>query len=140
MFSQSTRVETRPLINRNVHSEKQFSVYFQIERSMIVVTFFLLIMNQTEYCLGYIQKGNCHYDHIPLNLRVNRNLFLCLQHVSNQRMVAIKRRRLHIRVERFFNFFEFVPVIAKKSCPLMRKKCVKNPRSLNQFFHASHET
>ena len=32
-------------------------------------------MNQTEFRLVHNQKENCHYDHIPLNLRVTTNLF-----------------------------------------------------------------
>ena len=65
-----------------------------------------------------------------------------IAHFSSKKKIAHfwRGRGLHIRVERFFNFFEFVLVIAKKSCPSMRKKCVKNLRSLNQFFDAPHET
>ena len=40
----------------------------QIEKNMIVVTVFLLIMNQIKFHLVHNQKENCHYDHIPLNL------------------------------------------------------------------------
>ena len=41
---------------------------------MIVVTVFLL--NETEFCLAYNQKEICVYDHIPLNLKVQRKQFL----------------------------------------------------------------
>ena len=43
---------------------------------MVVVTVFILIMNQTEHSLVHNQEGNCHYDHIPFNWKVIRNLFL----------------------------------------------------------------
>ena len=43
---------------------------------MIVVMVFLLIMNQTEFNLVYIQKENRHYDHISLDLKGTRNQFL----------------------------------------------------------------
>ena len=33
-------------------------------------------MKQTEDRLVHNQKGNCHYDHIPLSLNVIRRLFL----------------------------------------------------------------
>ena len=36
----------------------------------------LLIMNQTEFHLIYNQKENCHYNHIPVNLKGIRNIFL----------------------------------------------------------------
>ena len=41
---------------------------------MIVVTVFLLIMNQPKFHLVHNQKENYHYDHIPLNLIENENL------------------------------------------------------------------
>ena len=53
-----------------------FSDYLQIERNMIVVTVFILIMNPTEFRLVHNQKENSHYDHIPINLKVFGNLFL----------------------------------------------------------------
>ena len=38
---------------------------------MIVVTVFLLIMNEMEFRFVYNQKENCQYDHIPFNLEPN---------------------------------------------------------------------
>ena len=57
---------------------KEISISFQIERNTIVVTFFLLIKNQMEFCRVHNQKGNCHYDHIPFTLKGIRNRFLFL--------------------------------------------------------------
>ena len=51
----------------NVHLEKYYS--FQIERSMVVVTVFLLIINQTEFRWVHNQKDHRHYDHIPFNFK-----------------------------------------------------------------------
>ena len=46
---------------------------------MIVVTVFLSNMNQMKSNLARNQKENCHYDHIPLKLKGNRNLVhLCI--------------------------------------------------------------
>ena len=53
----------------NLCSMKYIYDYFRAERNMIVVTLFLLIMNQTQLCLVLNQKENCHYDHIPLSAR-----------------------------------------------------------------------
>jgi len=33
-------------------------------------------MDQTEFRLVHNQKENCHYDHIPLHLKVIRNVFI----------------------------------------------------------------
>ena len=52
-----------------IHSAKSISNLFQIERKTIVVTVFLLIMNETEVRLAYNQKENCHHDRIPFNLK-----------------------------------------------------------------------
>ena len=54
--------------------EKFIANSFEIESNMIVVAVFLLIMNQPELCLIHNQKGNCHYDHIPIHLKgiINR--------------------------------------------------------------------
>ena len=41
---------------------------FQIERKMIVVTVFFLILNQMEILLVQNRKENCHHDHIPFNV------------------------------------------------------------------------
>ena len=46
---------------------------------MIIVTVFLLIMNQMDFCLGYNQKENCHYDHFPYNIKVIRILVIRVQ-------------------------------------------------------------
>ena len=49
--------------------------YHNIERqhgktwNMIVMTVFLLILNQTEFHLNKNRKENCHHDHIALNLK-----------------------------------------------------------------------
>ena len=41
---------------------------------MIVVTVFLLIMNQTEDCLVHNQEESCRYDHIPFNWKGSDHL------------------------------------------------------------------
>ena len=41
---------------------------------MILVTVFLLIMNQMEIHLVQNQQGNCHHDHIPFNLKGSGNI------------------------------------------------------------------
>ena len=48
-----------------IHSEKSLTNFFQIERNTIVVTFFRLITNQTDFRLFHNQKESCHYDRIP---------------------------------------------------------------------------
>ena len=47
---------------------------FQIEWDMMVVTVFLSILNQIEFHLNQNRKENCHYDHIPYNLKGNGNI------------------------------------------------------------------
>ena len=50
-------------------------VSLQIERNMIVVRVFLLIRNQPEFSLVHNQKENCHYDHIPFDLKGIQNRY-----------------------------------------------------------------
>ena len=52
------------------------SYFFQIQKNMIVVIVFLLIMNQTEVRLVHMLEGNCHCNHIPWNLKAMRSIFL----------------------------------------------------------------
>ena len=54
-----------------VHWENYISNSFQIERDMIVVTVFLLILNQIVIHLVQNRKKNCHYDYIPFKLKGN---------------------------------------------------------------------
>ena len=56
--------------------EKRISDSFRIEGNAIVVTVFLLILNQTEFRSVHNQEETRHYDHIPFNLKRIRNLFL----------------------------------------------------------------
>ena len=58
------------------HSEKSISDSFQTKRNTIVVTVFLLILNQTEFHWVHNQKKNCHYDRFLLNLKGIRKKFL----------------------------------------------------------------
>ena len=46
---------------------------------MIVVTVFPLTMNRMKFRLTHNQKQNCHYDHIPFNLKIIRNLYFLSQ-------------------------------------------------------------
>ena len=57
-----------------IHKRKYFSVYFQIEWDMVVVTVFLSILNQMEFQLVQYQEENCHHDRIPVDLKGSRNL------------------------------------------------------------------
>ena len=45
--------------------------FSKIKRKKIVVTVFLLIMNQTDLRSVHNQKENCHHDHFPFNLKRN---------------------------------------------------------------------
>ena len=54
-----------------LHWENYISNYFHIEWDMIVVTIFLLILNQIEFHLVQNRKENCHHDHIPFNMKGN---------------------------------------------------------------------
>ena len=49
--------------------ENFFSNSLEIEKNMMVVTVFLLTMNQTEVHLIHNQKDNCHYDRILFSLK-----------------------------------------------------------------------
>ena len=70
-----------------VHWENSHSISFQIEWETIVVTVFLLILNQMKFHLVSVsdlnqmefnlvqnRKENCHHEHIPFNLKGNRNV------------------------------------------------------------------
>ena len=41
---------------------------------MIVVTVLLSILNQMEFHFVQNRKGNCHYNHIPFNVKGNGNI------------------------------------------------------------------
>ena len=62
--------------NLCIHSENSISYFFQIERITIVVTVFLLIMKQIWVRLVQNEKENCNYNHIPINLKGLRNVFV----------------------------------------------------------------
>ena len=55
-----------------MHWENMYSISFQIEWDMVVVTAFFSILNQMEFHLVQNRKENCHHDHIPFNLKGNR--------------------------------------------------------------------
>ena len=52
------------------------SDYLQIEWNMIVVTIFLMLMNQTEFYLVHNQQENYHYDNIPFTSKGIRTLIV----------------------------------------------------------------
>ena len=57
------------------YAEKNFiSISSHIEWDMIVGAVFLSILNRMESHSVQNRKGNCHHDHIPFNLKVNRNI------------------------------------------------------------------
>ena len=53
---------------------KLYFISIHIEWDMIVVTVFLLILNQMEFHLVENWKENCHHDHIPFNVKGNGNI------------------------------------------------------------------
>ena len=61
----------------SAHSDNPFYNSFQIENNTLVVTVFLLIMNQTDFHLVHNQKKNCHYESIPFNLKRIRKKCIC---------------------------------------------------------------
>ena len=68
-----------------LHSKKHVSESFQIARNVIVVTVFLLIMNQTELCSLPNQQEGCQYDHMPLDLKGITNRFFLAQDENTPR-------------------------------------------------------
>ena len=56
-----------------VHLENYISISCHIEWDMIVVTVFISILNQMVFHLVQNRKENCHHDHIPFNVKGNRN-------------------------------------------------------------------
>ena len=62
------------MVGRNAtpHPGDYVSISFHIEWDMIVVTVFLSILNQMIFHLVQNRQENCHHDHIPLNLKINR--------------------------------------------------------------------
>ena len=56
------------------HWENYVSISFQIEWDMIVVTVFIVILNQMELHLVQNRNENCHHNHIPFNVTGNGNL------------------------------------------------------------------
>ena len=60
----------------SMHWENYVSISFNIEWDIIVVTVFLLILNQMEFHLVQNRKENCHHDHIPFNVKGNGNVVL----------------------------------------------------------------
>ena len=82
-------------LQATVHSHKQTYDYLQIERNMSVVAVFLLIMNPTEFRLVHSRNENCHYDHIPFNLKVISNIFLYLcVYVMLRHLSLVFRQRM----------------------------------------------
>ena len=59
-----------PWCREALHADKSNSNFFRIERETIVVTVFLLIMNQRDYRWVHNQKENSHYDRIRFNFRI----------------------------------------------------------------------
>jgi len=59
-----------------MHWENYISISFHIDRDIIVVTVFLSILNQMEIHLVQNRKEICHHDHIPFNMKWNRNIVL----------------------------------------------------------------
>ena len=57
------------IISLQYSSGKYISYSFEIESNTILMTVFLLIMNQKDFRLVHNQKENCHYDrYIYINI------------------------------------------------------------------------
>ena len=61
------------------HWENYISISFHSEWYMIVVTFFLSILNQMEFHMVQNRKENCHHDDIPFNVKGNSNIVFSVQ-------------------------------------------------------------
>ena len=57
-----------------VYWENFYSISFQIEWDMVVMTVFHSILNQMKFHLIQNRKENCHHDHIPFNMKGNGNI------------------------------------------------------------------
>ena len=60
------------LYTEKIISYRSYPIH--IEWDMIVVTVFLLILNQMGFHMVQNRKENCHYDHIPFNVKGNGNI------------------------------------------------------------------
>ena len=76
--------------------ENSYTISFQIEWDMIVVTVFHSILNLMEFHLAQNRKENCHHDHIPFNLKGNGILAYS---VYSDRYSRVKGRPLHNHIE-----------------------------------------
>ena len=74
-------VWTRFYIFRERALKKIYFLAIQAEMDMIVVTVFILTMNQMKFRLDRNQKENWHYDNIPFNLKGIRNIFLWVRYI-----------------------------------------------------------
>ena len=100
------------------HSEKCSSDSFPVWRNVTVMTVFLLLMVQTEVRLVFIQKENCHYGRILLNLKGVRRRFLLKVDACSTRMIWYSSSRFP---EIFICIFKnFVLQSAAKSVHLLR--------------------
>ena len=54
-----------------MHWENSYSIFFQIEWDMVVVTVFLSILNKMDFHLVQNPKENCPHDLIPCNSKGN---------------------------------------------------------------------
>ena len=97
-----------------LHWETKISISFRIEWDMIVVTVFLSILNQMEFYLAKNRKENCHYDHIPFNVKGNGNIILSayvygIYVASFETMLCIKESSLltqeYDKYTLYFNFY-----------------------------------
>ena len=63
---------------------------------MIVVTVFLSVLKQIKFCLVQNRKENRHHDHIPFNVKGNRNIVFSVyltaswKHVGSIRISSAK--------------------------------------------------
>ena len=74
-FFSPTKIYFYFLISKITHWQNYYSIYFQIEWDMIVVTVYLSFLNQMDFHLVQNWKENCHHDHIPFNMKGNGNIY-----------------------------------------------------------------
>ena len=73
-IKQKSVSNARNRITFHLHRENYISISFHIELDIIVVTVFLSILNQMDFHLVQNRKENYHHDHIPFNVKGNRNI------------------------------------------------------------------
>ena len=85
---------------------------------MIVVTVFLPIMNQMEFHLVQNRKENCHHNHIPFNVKGNRNIVLSM-YTCIVRMGLASNNILTVTIVSVRILLEAKPILRKKNIHIL---------------------